>query len=206
MALTINGMTFNKMTIEQVDFVKENFSTMKMKDICEQAGICDETFYRLLKALELKRERMWYHKIPKTEEALNILKDPYISHVKAAEIFGVSESAVGHLRKSLNVSVRRNFSMNLIEEKVSKILDELDYAYIYEKRIAQWSIDFYLGQKTCIDVHGVWSHSFEKQKERDLRKEFFLKENGYKYLIIYESELINAKQKIEEFLIGFPQQ
>jgi hypothetical protein len=34
----------------------------------------------------------------------------------------------------------------------------------------------------------------------------FVKENGYKYLIIYESELINAKQKIEEFLIGFPQQ
>jgi predicted transcriptional regulator len=206
MSMTINGYVFNKLTQEQVDYVISNYDTKKLVDLCLEAKMCDETLHRLLKALNLKRERFWYHKIPKTKEALEIIKDPYISHVKAAEIFGVSESAVGHYRKSLNVSVRRNFSMNLLEEKISDILNELDYAFIYEKRIEQWSIDFYLGKKYCIDVHGSWSHSFEIQKERDVRKKEYLLNNQYKYLVINESEIENAKSLIENFLIGFPQQ
>jgi hypothetical protein len=204
MATIVNGVTFNKeITQEQIEFIQKNYNSMKLSELEDFLGFCDETTYRLLKALNLKRQRMYNNKIPNTLEALELLKDPYISHVKLANLWGCTESAVGHKRKAMGVSVRRNVSMNLLEEKLKAILDDLDLAYIYEKRINQWSVDFYLGQKYCIDIHGAWSHSSLKQKERDKRKIYDLTSMGYHYCVIMEDDLDTAKETIINF-IRFP--
>jgi len=201
MSTTINGVTFNKqITQEQIIFVQKNYNLMKLTELQEYLNLCDETVYRLLKALGLKRQRMYRRKIPNTPEAIDMLKDPYLSHVKLADLWGCSESAVGHKRKAMGVSVRRNVSMNRLEEKLKVILDDLDLAYIYEKRINQWSIDFYLGQKYCIDIHGSWAHSFEKQIQRDQRKIKELTSLGYHYCIILEENIDTAKETILQFL------
>jgi G:T-mismatch repair DNA endonuclease (very short patch repair protein) len=201
MSTIINGVTFNKkITEEQIQFLKDNYNSLKFKELQDYLKISDETLYRLLKALCLKRQRKYNNKIPTTPEAIQMLKDPYISHVKLADMWGCTESAVGHKRKAMNVSVRRNVSMNRLEEKIKNILDELDLAYIYEKKINQWSIDFYLGQKNCIDVHGSWSHDFEKQKLRDARKIKELTSMGYNYCIILEKDIDIAKETILQFL------
>lgn len=93
------------------------------------------------------------------------------------------------------------------EKQVAKILDDLDLVYQNPKQIDKWSIDFYLGRKHCIDVHGTWSHSIEKVKDRDRRKSKYLKFSGYKYLVINEIELTDickVKGKIKDFVSGFP--
>ena len=202
--MNINGYIFNnKITENQIEWLKQNHH-LKLKDIEKELQLCDETIYRLLKALRINRKRQWKISIPHNKEAEDLLLNPYISHVKIADKYGCTPEAVGKRRQALGVGVRRNLSMNRLEEKVKVILDKLDLAYLYEKKIGNFSIDFYLGFGFCIDVHGKWCHEKEEQKEIDLRKIYFLKENGYKYLIIQEKDIENSEEIIKEFLSGFP--
>ncbi|MDD3412579.1 MAG: hypothetical protein PHY47_01125 [Lachnospiraceae bacterium] len=202
--MNINGYEFNiKIAEEKIEWLKSNHH-LKLEDLKEKLKLSDETIYRLLKALGIKRKRLYKISIPHNDEAKELLLNPYISHVKIAERYNCTPEAVSKRRKALGVGVRRNMSMNRIEEQIKTILEDLDFAYIYEKRISTFSIDFYLGFKYCIDVHGEWAHGKKKQKEIDKRKEKFLKDNNYKYLAIHEKEINNAEEILKEFLSGFP--
>lgn len=202
--IEINGCKFNKINEKDVDWFKNNLH-LKWVDVCKGTGISDETARRLLKALGIKRERHWKRYLPNDEEAMADLLNPYMSHVKIAEKYGVHETTVGHRRKELGVGVRRNMAPTRLEEAIEQLLVELDYAYVPQKMINQWSIDFYMGQKTCIDVHGEWAHTRKGMPERDNRKRKELEAMGYRYLVIHESELDQAKQAIEAFMhSGFP--
>jgi hypothetical protein len=203
----INGFNFYspKITKENVEWLKENYH-LKLTDIENHMGISDETIYRLMKALDIKRNRLYDRSLPNTPEVITKLKDPYLSHVKIAEEYGVHETTVGHRRKALGINVRRNMSNTRLEDAIQKFLDELDLAYIPQYSIKPWSIDFYLGRKFCLDVHGRDIHSKPIVKDRDKRKVKFLKENGFNYLAIDEIELDNAKELIRNFTQGFPSQ
>jgi very-short-patch-repair endonuclease len=208
MAMIINGVRFNspKLTEESVEWLKNNYH-LKITEIEEHMGISDETIYRLLNALGIKRERHYARLLPNTPEVLLKLANPYLSHVKIAEEYGVHETTVQHRRKAMGISVRRNVTNNRLEQYVQDILDELDLAYIPQKKLGGiWSIDFYLGRKYCIDVHGEEIHSKPEVQDRDKRKTKWLQENGYKYLVIHERELQNAKVLIQDFTLGFPPQ
>lgn len=144
-------------------------------------------------------------KLPRTSEVEEDLKNPYKSHVELARKYGVSEATIARRRNELGVKVRlKNFN-TIPEIIVAEVLEELDYAYIQQKHIGKWSIDFYLGNKTCIDVHGEWTHSKPKVVERDKRKAEFLKSEGYRYLIIYEKDTRlkdTLKDIISKFMSG----
>jgi len=203
MSLTINGILFNKLEQWQVDYLRQNYN-QKLTELEDKLGLCDETIYRLLNALEIKRERKWKLSIPHNQEAEELMKNPYISHVKIADKYGCTPEAVAKRRQLLGVTVRRNMSTTRLEESIIKILEDLDLAYIYEKQIDKWSIDFYLGCKHCIDVHGTWSHEKDEIQERDKRKADWLVANGFKYLRIHEHDIGQAKEKIKDFISGFP--
>lgn len=203
--MEINGYKFNKLEQWQVDYLRENYQ-QKLSDLENHLGLCDATLYRLMDALKIDRNRLWKISIPHTEEAEDLMRNPYISHVKIADIYGCTPEAVAKRRQQLGVTVRRNMSTTRLEDTIIKILEELDLAYIYEKQIDKWSVDFYLGCKYCIDVHGTWAHSKEKITERDERKVIWLKENGYKYLVVKESEMDLAIEKVKQFTLGFPRQ
>lgn len=200
MSIEINGFVFNGITQEQVDYLRNNYER-KMTDLEEELGLCDETIKRLLKALEIKRQRLWKRTIPDTVEAINDLQNPYLSHVKIAEKYGCTESAVGSMRKRYGLSVRK-VGLTRLEERIVSILDDEDIAYICQKRIDRWSLDFYLGNKIAIDVHGMWSHSKDIQIDRDKRKIAWMKDNGFDYLVILEHELDDVSivaKKIRDF-------
>lgn len=201
--MEINGYIFNKITQKQIDYLQQNYHH-KLEDLEKEVGLSNETICKILKALGIKRKRLWKISIPHNEEADKILRDPYISHVKIADKYNCTPEAVAKRRKQLGVGVRRNLSYTRIEELVKNILDKYDLAYIYEKRISTFSIDFYLGFKYCIDIHGEWTHSKKKQKEIDIRKEKYLKDNNFKYLIINEKDINKSEFLIKEFLSGFP--
>ena len=87
------------------------------------------------------------------------------------------------------------------ELEVEKILEELDLAYIYEKKILNWKVDYYLGQKTIIEVQGEYWHNLSKTKEKDERKFKELRDNGYVIIEIWENEL-SDKDKIKAKILS----
>lgn len=201
--IEINGITFKKINETHVEWLKHNYH-LKLTDIEKHLGISNETVYKLLRALNIERTRHWKRYLPNTPEAIADLMNPYMSHVKIADKYGVHETTVGHRRKEMGVTVRRNMSSTRLEDIVQSILEELDFAYVPQKKINQWSIDFYMGFKTCIDVHGQWAHTRPESIERDTRKKQELESLGYSYLVIHECDIDSAKEIISEFMTGFP--
>ncbi|ANV70867.1 topoisomerase I [Bacillus cereus] len=206
MAVTIGNRTYRNIEQWQVDFIVKH-ADRKLKDIGKEINIDERRVGEILKLLGIKRTRHRKIYLPKTAEVEQELKNPYLSHVEIAIKYGVSDTCVTKRRKELNVKVRKKNYDTLLEQQVEQMLLSLDLAFIKQKRIDKWSIDFYLGRKYCLDVHGKWAHSLKKIKERDKRKLLFMEEGCYKYLVIHEEELANKEkvlQKIKEFTMGFP--
>ncbi|MDQ0245760.1 very-short-patch-repair endonuclease [Bacillus fengqiuensis] len=206
MAVKIGNKTFKNIDQWQIDYIVKNFNR-KLHEVGEETGIDPRRVGEIIKLLGIKRERHRKIYLPQTEEVEKELRNPYLTHVEIAVKYGVTDTCVAKRRKELNVKVRKRNYDTLIERQVENLLLDMDLAYIKQKRIDRWSIDFYLGKKHCIDVHGEWSHSIKKVKERDERKQIYMSENGYKYLIIHERELKNLNgvvKMIKEFTLGFP--
>ncbi|MCA0983255.1 endonuclease domain-containing protein [Halobacillus yeomjeoni] len=206
MPVKIANRTFRNIEQWQVDYIKENYQ-LKLTEIASAIGVDYRRVGEIINLLGLKRTRHWKLYLPKSSEVLEELKNPYLSHVEIAAKYGVTDACVARRRKQLGIQVRRKNYDTLIEQKVEKFLIEMDLAYLKQKRINKWSIDFYLGRKHCLDVHGSWSHSIPKVKDRDKRKQAYLKSHGYYYLVIHEEQLAQKDivlQKIKEFTKGFP--
>ncbi len=202
--LQVNGVTFNGLQQWQVDYLLEHYQEYKMTELMEGLGLSDTTIQRLLSALGLTRTRKWKISIPHDDEALKLLMDPYVSNVTIARKYKCTPEAVGKRRHLLGVYPRRGYDLTGLEQDIRDILDELDLAYVTQKKIGQWSIDFYLGRGYCIDVHGAWAHSRKGMPARDARKQEELTNLGYFYLAIREDQMTNAKYLITEFTSGFP--
>lgn len=208
----VNGVFFHKkISDEQIEWLRKNANRMRVTEMCKHMNMCDETLNRLLDALGIERSRKYCSKIPRTDEAEKLLRDPYRSHESLARYFGCTAGAVASKRKRMGVGVSRNKSMTVLEEKIAKILTNLDLAYKHEKYIKRednrrWQVDFYLGRKYCIDVNGSWAHGQDYVAERDARKQDWMTQNGYKYLVIAENEIDSAEDRIIKFTQGFPPQ
>jgi G:T-mismatch repair DNA endonuclease (very short patch repair protein) len=206
MTVKVGIRTFKKIDQWQIDYIVNNFDR-KIKEVGDEIGIDYRRVGEIIKLLGIERIRHKKVYLPQTNAVEKELRNPYLSHVEIAVKYGVTDSCVAKRRKELDVKVRKKNYDTLIEQQVEVFLIDLDLAYIKQKRIGQWSIDFYLGKKHCIDVHGEWSHSIKKVIERDRRKQIYMSENGYKYLFIPEKELadkIGVRKKIKEFTLGFP--
>lgn len=204
--IKVGNRTFQKIDKWQVDYIEEHYQE-KVSDIADAIGIDYRRVIEIIKLLGLKRERYYKIYLPKTKEVEDKLRNPFLSHIEIAREYGVTDTCVAKRRKELGIGVRRKNYDTLIEKEVSKILDKLDLVYSTQKRISKWSIDFYLGKKHCIDVHGTWAHNKPIVFERDNRKTEFFLENEFNYLVIHEEELPNldnVEKKIKDFTQGFP--
>lgn len=199
--MVINGYRFNKITNWHVEYLKENYSE-KITDLERSLGLCDETIYRMLKALGIERSRRWKDSdfALRTPEAEEMLKNPYLSHAYIAKIFDCSATSVSQYRKKMGVPPRSNMCMTLLELEVSKTLNSIGLAYIQQRKVSKWSFDFFLGLDHYIDVHGDWAHSKPKNAERDARKREWASQNGLSYLVILESQIKDCESMIREFV------
>ncbi|KKR10229.1 MAG: hypothetical protein UT38_C0014G0003 [Microgenomates group bacterium GW2011_GWA2_39_19] len=78
-----------------------------------------------------------------------------------------------------------------IEKTVRLELEKIKIPFIQEAKFARFHADFYLpDKKTIIECDGEYWHAQEKIKKRDLRKEEFLKDQGYK-IIRFSGQEIN---------------
>ena len=202
-----------KFTPEKVEWLKVNYNKT-YKEMREYLGICDETIRVKINELGLKRTSRYrpFKLDMDDKEFLADLENPRLTAPdiveKYKDKYGIGESRIHQLRKERDIKLQINTldRESSGEKQVREILDNLDVAYIKEKRVGKYHLDFYLGFKGCIEVQGSYWHSKEDRKLRDIRKKGYLKENGYRVLYIWDNELDKAEEDILKFLkeLGLP--
>lgn len=202
-----------KWTDEKIEWLSNNYNKT-YKEMTSHLDICAETIRLKIKELNLPRDsRYKAYKLDMSDEKfLADLDNPRLTAPdiveKYKDKYGIGESRIHQLRKQRGIKLQINTIRRIsqVERKVQDILDNLDLAYIREKRIGKYSIDFYLGFKLCIEVQGGYWHSRPHRIETDKRKKKYLNDLGYTILYLYEDYLDNAEQDIINYVKswGFP--
>lgn len=86
------------------------------------------------------------------------------------------------------------------EQEFEDILFNLEIPYFYQWQIDNWTIDYYLGNKICVEINGVYWHSIDKTLEKDERKLSDLKDKGYTVINFTEYEIYNEKNKVIQII------
>ncbi len=197
----IGNRRFLSSTVNQdnIDFIKNNFN-LSIKEIIDRTGINGETLRHLMRELGINRKKHIPNvKLPYGEpEFEELLNNPRISSSEIAVRYNVCADAVRQARNRKDIMFRRFVGRTNLETKVKLALDELDIAYREEIRVGTKCVDFYLGNKTIVEADGRWTHTPEKDAERDT----YLKDMGYKVIHISESEIENSKEILRKELKG----
>lgn len=73
---------------------------------------------------------------------------------------------------------------------MKEIFNKLNIFYIHQKRIGRRWVDFYLPQKNLvIECDGAYWHGRPGAKEKDEKKDIYLKERGYKIKRLSEKRI-----------------
>lgn len=202
--IIVNGKKFlkSKVTVEKIEWLKENYNNLKMTELSIQFGLNQESLYQLIKKLGLKRRRFWKAKLPyRDNDFIKILEDQSISNSEIAYKYGVTTDAVRYARQRRGLNGYHFRGRTTLEVKICEVLDRLDLAYKEQLRIDKWLVDFYLGNKTIIEVDGE-QHKDKKVMEKDKRKDKWFFDNGYFLIHIPEQEIDNSEKIIKELLGG----
>ena len=194
-------------TSDKIAWLKENYN-LTYKEMVEHLQFDNETIRLKINELGLKRTTVYrpFKLDMEDQEFLSDLDNPTLTAPdiveKYKDKYGVGESRIHQLRKErkINLQVDSIHRSSTSELKVQSILEELDVAYIQEKKIGKYHIDFYLGFKLCLEVQGRYWHSQSRRVESDRRKKQFLESKGYKVIYVWDDELNLAKGIIIEAL------
>ena len=194
-------------TSDKIAWLKENYN-LTYKEMVEYLQFDDETIRLKINELGLKRTTVYrpFKLNMEDQEFLSDLDNPTLTAPdiveKYRDKYGVGESRIHQLRKQRRIKLQVNTidRSSTAETKVRGILEELDVAYIQEKKIGRYSIDFYLGFKMCLEVQGRYWHSQPHRVESDRRKKEFLESQGYRVIYVWDDELNLAKGIITKAL------
>jgi very-short-patch-repair endonuclease len=198
---------------DNLEWLKSNYNKT-YSEMSSYLNVNEETIRVTLKRLGLKRTTKYRpFKIDMNDrEFLADLENPRLTAPdiveKYKDKYGIGESRIHQLRRERDIKLQVNTldRESSGEKQVREILDNLDIAYIKEKRIGKFHIDFYLGFKGCIEVQGSYWHSREDRKSRDIRKKKYLEGKDYKVLYIWDNEMDKAEESILKFVkeLGLP--
>jgi len=74
-----------------------------------------------------------------------------------------------------------------LETSVAALLDALQEAYIQQKQIGFWSVDFYIPRlNLVIECDGTYWHGLPKVQTKDRREDGWLFKHGYRVLRLPE--------------------
>lgn len=86
------------------------------------------------------------------------------------------------------------------EQEFEDILFELEIPYFYQWQIDNWRIDYYLGNKLCIEINGAYWHNKEEIAKKDKRKIKDLRNKKYTIINFTEYEIYNEKEKVIQII------
>lgn len=188
---------------EEVAWMVKNKEAKSLEEIATILGRSKDAIkIKLVKLGEI--ETINRRKVmPNTEEFKLDIGNPMHSNAVLSRKYGVSSTTISNWRKQLfgnfKIMVDTWRCKTTSEMDFEDILEELDLAYIYQKEILGWRIDFYLGMKTIVEIYGSYHHKLEKVKLKDERAINQLKEAGYNVIVIWDYELKN-KEKIKQLI------
>lgn len=192
----------SKLNYEQRLFVLNNCDRYTNKEFEEMFSIKERTIREFLNKYDkkaLKADQRIYKKEDylKSEEFKNDYFNLTYSDSYVAQKYGLSYKTlhgwrvedIGDDRKRLAKSLKKTEPESIFED----YLYDLEIPFFYEWKIDNWSIDYYLGQKICIEINGDFWHSRDKDIDKDNRKKQYLESKGYTLYSFTESEIINNK-------------
>lgn len=208
---------FNK---EEEKWLKEHSEEYTLKELSEILNKNDWVIGKFLTSIGITKRRGKSFIMPNTEEFKNDIKNPAYSHSYLGRKYNVSECTIKNWRKKLfgnfKTMVNTYLCKTTLELDFENILNELDLVFEYNKKINDWTIDYYLGLKVCVELNGEYWHGdldkknqhkkINKTIEKDKVKKDFLINNGYTILYFNEKDLKNVeniKKKMIE-IMGFP--
>lgn len=221
---------------EDIQYIKDKVTSLTIKEIANHLDFSHEFIRLKMIELDIHdvymdtRENEWKLKRDKEkEEKLNRklrtirreapidnedflwdLTNPYYTNYNIGKKWDIHPDTAGNWRKRLigkiHYSPKDEFSITYIEDKVRDLLLELDLAFFFQHTIGKWSIDFYLGNKKCVEVQGKRFHTREKTIEKDKRKKEELEKLGYSILYLKESVINNDINEVKNQILGFLQQ
>lgn len=198
--------TVNDWTKEEIEYLNNNVKFESIRNIAKKLNRSENDVYRTMKLngilTPISKKRIQQ---PTTEEFKEDLANPLKSVVELARKYKVSCQTIKNWRtekfgdfKTLN---NRWLRKSEAEIEFEEILEELDLAYIFQKELGKWRVDFYLGFKIVIEIQGDYWHKSEEQQEVDLRKKTELENEGYKVFWIEEKALKN-KDSVKKQIIN----
>ena len=197
---------------KDLEWLKTNYNK-PYKELTEYLGVDEETIRATLNRIGITRTTKYrpFKIDPNDNDFWNDIDNPRLTAPaivrKYEGIYDISESTVWLYRRKRQIKPQINWieSESEAEREVRLILDDLDVAYIQEKKFGKYHIDFYLGFRACIEVQGAYWHNRKTRKVQDSNKCRFMTSIGYKILYIDEKDT-NKEEKILKFLqeLGFP--
>lgn len=144
--------------------------------------------------------------MPTTEEFWSDYINPNMSHTDVGRKYGIDRTTIGKWRRQdfgEEFKVMINTWLHKSEPEIifEEILEDLGLAFHYQKKIAEWRCDYFLGFNLVVEINGTYWHSTEKAKIRDEKKYKDLKDAGYTVLVIWDKEL-HSIEKIKEKLLS----
>jgi very-short-patch-repair endonuclease/AraC-like DNA-binding protein len=182
---------------------------LSIKQIIEKTGLGKETIRKIMRSFDIPTYHTRIKDLEDKEAFFKDLGNPRYSAPDLRRKYGVSDGAIHKWRRKIygefKLQLHTTEHLSDLEMQMVEILEELDLAYIPQKKIDKWTVDFYLGQKTILEVDGYY-HDKNKVQEKDSRKLKDLRSKGYQIITISYSEFENKEQiklKISTSL-GFP--
>ena len=202
-----------KMTAEKLSWLKKNYN-LPYKELIKHTGCCAEVIRQSLIKLGVKRTTKYrpFKLDMGDKEFLGDLENPTLCAPdiveKYKEKYGIGESRVHQLRKQRKIKLQIDTLKrpSLLELRVRGVLEKLDVAFIPEKLVGKYHIDFYLGFKICLEVQSTYWHNKPNRVETDKRKKAYLEKMGYKVIYVWEDEISDAENYLRTTLqkLGLP--
>ena len=145
---------------------------------------------------------------PESEEFDKDIANPAFSNSALGRKYGVYGSTIKKWRDERFGTFKRMvdtwLNKSTAEMDFENILEELNLAYLYEKKIGKWKVDYSLGFNCLVEINGShWHDEIQKTIEKDERKLRELNNMGYAVLVIWDYELKDkaaVKKKVLEAL------
>lgn len=203
--LGLSKQKFKNYTPDEEQWMIDNKDTISIEDmaikLCRSESAIKLKLKKLGAIVSVSRRKA----MPETDEFKQDIGNPMLSNAVLARKYKVSDTTISSWRKRLFGSFKTMVDTwrckSTAEMDLEEILEELDFAYIYQKEILGWKVDFYLGFKTVIEVQGShWHDEIEKVIEKDNRKFSELRKAGYTVIEIWDYDL-KDKERVKEYIV-----
>lgn len=193
-------------TKEEIDYLKENYGKIRIKDICEHLGLNQSTIIAYASKNNISSHRRW------TEEQLKYLekhKDDSIESISTS--INKTKNSIYAIYSRMNgFSDRRGKQIISPQKFISDYIKSLNIKFEEEVKIGKFITDIFV-YGIDIEIQGTYWHVDERfydkknlTKEqldcinKDLRKKEYFESIGIPIVYIWEYDIYSNPQKVKK--------